>query len=63
MPVQSEPLKSGDRVLVFTCETCGALACFGYDANVAMALKIGNVSLAGRWYCVEHNRTRKQEAA
>lgn len=51
MTVQTYQIPGGSRVLLFSCDDCGAPALFGTHCNVRAALKSGDVSRAGRWFC------------
>jgi hypothetical protein len=56
MPVQSVLSSPGHRVIVHTCEVCGAPAPFGFNSNLRRALSTGNVQHAGKWYCAAHKQ-------
>jgi hypothetical protein len=53
MPVASHQIAEpgGARVWIFTCEGCGWPAHFSEGADPLAALRDGDVSKAGRWYC------------
>ena len=51
MPARSVETAPGHRVMIFTCETCGAPASFGEGVNLREALSSGDVTRAGRWFC------------
>ncbi|WP_157970131.1 hypothetical protein [Pelagibacterium sediminicola] len=51
MPVQSVESSPGHRVIVTTCEGCGARADFGEDVDLRRALSSGDKRYAGRWWC------------
>jgi hypothetical protein len=51
MPVRSVESSPGHRVFEFRCDTCGAYACAGEDCHITEALRTGDVSPAGRWFC------------
>lgn len=50
MPVETYQIPGGARVLIFTC-CCGAPAHFGVDSDVRAALRTGDVTKAGTWFC------------
>lgn len=54
MPVVTHQIEGGARVFLFTCETCGASAAFGYGASLRLAIERRDVTLTGRWYCHQH---------
>lgn len=51
MPVRSVESSPGHRVMVETCDVCGAPAPFGEGVNMRAALRTGDASKAGRWFC------------
>lgn len=51
MPAASYQIPGGSRVLMFTCDDCGAPAMFGVGCDIRAALQSGDVSRAGRWFC------------
>jgi len=61
MPVRSVESSPGHRVIVHTCEDCGAPAPFGFKSNLRRALATGNVEHAGKWFCRDHNPDRKEK--
>lgn len=51
MPVRSVESSPGHRVFEFTCEHCGKPACTGVGVDLLRAIRTGNVTYAGRWFC------------
>jgi hypothetical protein len=51
MPARTVQPSPGHRVFEFTCDTCGGPASFGEGVNLREALRSGDVSKAGRWFC------------
>lgn len=51
MPLRTVQIEGGTRVLVTTCEACGASAPYGEGVDLRGALRTGDVSKAGRWWC------------
>lgn len=51
MPARSVESSPGHRVMEFTCEDCGAPAIAGVDCDLREALRTGDATKAGRWYC------------
>lgn len=54
VPVKSVEASPGHRVLEYRCEVCGVYAVLGFNANLREALRTGDVTKAGQWYCGEH---------
>lgn len=63
MTVRSVESAPGVRVLVFTCDGCGAPASFGRGVNIRAALATTDVKLAGEWTCGPEGCARKGRAA
>ena len=55
MPAQTYQIPNGSRVLLFSCESCGSPACFGFNCDVRAAMaaktKADGTRLAGKWWC------------
>ena len=62
MPAATYQIPGGARVFIFTCDTCGAPASFGYDVHLLQAIDHKDVTRAGRWYCAAHNPLLTPEA-
>lgn len=50
MPAATELTPEGTRVWKFTC-ACGAPGLVGVDVNLREALRTGDVTRAGTWFC------------
>jgi hypothetical protein len=59
MPARSTESSPGHRVMVFDCDTCGGPASFGEGVNLREALRSGDVSKAGRWFCGIDTATKR----
>lgn len=51
MPARTHQIPGGAKVMMFTCDDCGAPASFSIGANLREALSTGDVTKAGRWFC------------
>ena len=51
MPAATYQIPGGARVFVFTCDVCGAPASFGVGCNLHAAIRSGDVTKAGQWFC------------
>lgn len=56
MPVRTVETAPGVRVLDFRCdaEGCGSEATYGENSDIREAMRTGDQSKAGRWWCSTH---------